>query len=293
MNDRYSTAAKRTASMGMPDVQSGNADWWTRNPMAYDWRGTVTAARGTAGWYDEIDARFIHGARLFAHNVRPFDRVIPFDRLAGRRVLEIGCGMGLHTELFARAGARVSAVDISETSVAFTGNRLALKGLHAEVSRVDAEKLPFDDNSFDFVWSWGVIHHSARTGRIVREIARILKPAGEAKVMVYNRDGLPAWRTFWIQYVLHLGFLTRSFDEQLFRTTDGFMARYYTRDQIQDLFRTFFANVSSEICGQDADAVPLPRYIRRHALKLVPEAAIQRAQAKRGGFIIVTAGDVD
>ena len=293
MIGRQSTGDKRTALTGAQDVQSGNVDWWTKNPMAYDWRGTVEAAPGTAAWFDAIDARFIEGARLFAHDARPFGRIIPFDRLAGKRVLEVGCGMGLHTELLARAGANLSSVDVSEKSVDLTRKRLELKGLRADVISADAERLPFEDDTFDFVWSWGVIHHSSRTGRIVREIARVLKPAGETRVMVYNRDGLPAWITFWTRFILRFGFLARSFDEQLFRTTDGFMARYYTRDQIEDLLRTFFTEVSSEVFGQEADAVPLPRQLRRYAVKLVSEAALRRWQAARGGFIFVTARNVN
>ena len=61
-------------------------------------------------------------------------------------------------------------------------------GLDAEIRCADAESLPYDSREFDFVWSWGVIHHSARTARIVREISRVLKPQGEARVMVYNRE---------------------------------------------------------------------------------------------------------
>jgi SAM-dependent methyltransferase len=280
---------KRSALTSFQDVQPGSRNWWTQNPMAYDWHGEIKAAPGTAEWFDAIDARFLYGARLFAHDSKPFDRLIPFDRLAGRRVLEIGCGMGLHTELLTRAGADVNAVDLSETSIEFTRKRLELKGLKADVRQCDAEHLPFGNDTFDFVWSWGVIHHSVRTGRIVREIARILKPGGEARVMVYNRDGAPAWMTLWLHYVLGLGFLARSFDEQLFRTTDGFMARYYTCDQFEDLFRTFFDEVKSQVFGQEADVVPLPRQIRRYALALFSEERLRKMQAVRGGFIFLTA----
>lgn len=288
MADTRAKSDKRTAETPLQAVQAGSAQWWSKHPMAYDWHGSIQGERGTQAWFDAIDSRFIHGARLFAHDVQPFDRIIPFDRLAGKRVLEIGCGMGLHTELIARAGADLSSIDISETSIANTRRRLELKGLQADVRLCDAERIPFENDTFDFVWSWGVIHHSARTGRVVREISRVLRPSGEARIMVYNRDGLPAWITV-VRYLLGLRFFKRSLDEELFRATDGFMARYYTRDQFEDLFRTFFEDVSSQVCGQESDAVPLPRQLRPYALKFVSEQAMKRSQASRGAFVFLTA----
>src|SRR5580698_9910755 len=160
---------KRSAALGVESVQQGNKRWWTDHTMSYDWRNEIGAARFSSEWFDAIDQRFIQSARLYGNDQRPFDRIIPFDRLAGADVLEIGCGMGLHTELMARAGARVTAVDLSPTSVEATSRRLALKGLSARVIEGDAEALPFEPNSFDFIWSWGVIHHSSRTGKVVRE----------------------------------------------------------------------------------------------------------------------------
>jgi SAM-dependent methyltransferase len=197
--------------------------------------------------------------------------------------------MGLHTELMVRAGARVTAFDLSETSVQATSRRLELKGLSATVLRGDAEELPFNAGDFDFVWSWGVIHHSSRTAKIVREIARVLTPAGECRVMVYNRLGASARIAFWRDYILKGGFLRRSFEETLYRSTDGFSARFYIPEHFDDLFRAFFQEVHSEICGLDSDAVPLPGRLRRVAMMFASEAALKRRQAKRGSFIFLVA----
>ena len=92
----------------------------------------------------------------------------------------------------AAAGAEVTAIDLSSTAVEATSRRLALRGLRAQVLQCDAENLPFTAGGFDFVWSWGVIHHSSRTARVVREIARVLNRSGACRIMVYNRDGMPA-----------------------------------------------------------------------------------------------------
>jgi SAM-dependent methyltransferase len=201
--------------------------------------------------------------------------------------------MGLHTQTLASAGADVTAVDITSTAVEATTSRLALQGLHANVLRCDAENLPFAAGAFDFVWSWGVIHHSSRTARIVREIARVLNKSGSCRVMVYNREGMPARISFVVDHILQGGFLRRSFEETLYRSTDGFSARFYVREQFEDLFRAFFNDVSSEICGQESDAIPLPSRLRRWVLAVVPDSYLVRAQAKRGAFLFVKASRPD
>lgn len=281
----------RTDSTPIDAVQTGNRAWWITNTMSYDWKDRVRSERYSAAWFDEVDKRFVHGARLFAHRDRPFDLIIPFDRLAGRSVLEIGCGMGLHTELMVRAGAEVIALDLSDTSVEATRRRMAVRGLTADVQQGDAETLPFPDRHFDFVWSWGVIHHSSRTGRIVREIARVLRPDGDCRIMVYNREGMSARVAFVKDHLLKGGVFRSTFDQTLHHSTDGFSARFYPADQFEDLFRAFFRDVSSTVCGQDADAVPLPGFLRRVALRLVSEKWLRRRQERRGSFLFLQASN--
>src|SRR5450631_29656 len=103
---------KRSAEQRVDTVQKGNKQWWTENTMSYDWHHEIGAPRFSLEWFEAIDQRFLVGAKLYGMDARPFDRIIPLDELAGKDVLEIGCGMGLHTEIMARAGARVTAVDL-------------------------------------------------------------------------------------------------------------------------------------------------------------------------------------
>lgn len=279
----------RMDSTSFESIQTGNRTWWTDQTMSYDWKDKINQERFTLSWFDEVDRRFIHAARLFGTATEPFDRIIPFSALSGRNVLEIGCGMGLHTELMIRAGARVTSLDLSPTSVEACTTRMSLKKLTADVRQGDAEELPYPDNHFDFVWSWGVIHHSSRTAKIVREIARVLRPDGECRVMVYNREGMSARVTFIKNYLLKGGFLRGSFDETLNHNSDGFSARYYTKDQFEDLFRAFFHEASCAVCGQEADSIPLPRHLRRLAKWLVSEAWLRRRQSRCGGFLFLQA----
>ena len=116
-------------------VQKANEQWWTDYTMSYDWNDKVQVEKYTNEWFDEIDKRFVHGARVFAHDQAPFDRLIPFAELQGKRVLEIGCGMGYHSELLVRSGALLTAIDISETSIQATRQRFAERGLVGTIEK--------------------------------------------------------------------------------------------------------------------------------------------------------------
>jgi 2-polyprenyl-3-methyl-5-hydroxy-6-metoxy-1,4-benzoquinol methylase len=269
------------------DAQAGNKSWWTENTMSYDWKDKVAREQFTREWFDEIDARFIDASRHFAHRGQPFDRIIPFDRIAGKKVLEIGCGMGLHTELMTRAGAQVTALDISPKSVAATRARLALKGLQADVREVDAETIDFREE-FDLIWSWGVIHHSSRTGRVLRNLYNALKPGAELRFMVYSLDGAEAYAVMMSQYMF--GFWRgKSLDELLWAHTDGFLARYFTKDSLTNLCRTFFDEVELEVYGQESDAIPLPRRLRGLVRPFFSDRYIEQAVRRRGTFLFATA----
>ena len=170
---RLDFRAKRTADTPLEVVRENNREWWQSNPMTYDWHGErQVLAVHSPEWFESIDRDFLAASTHLSTGAVPFDRVIPIDRLAGKRVLEIGCGMGLHTQLMAKAGARTVSIDLTDYAVETTRRRLQLSGLEGEVRQMSAESLEFESASFDFVWSWGVIHHTASTSSAVRQIAR-------------------------------------------------------------------------------------------------------------------------
>src|SRR5713101_1043490 len=182
---------KRPIREASQDLQTRNKLWWEKNPMGYDWHRTISSQEGTPAFFAEIDHRFFQSSPFYV-GARPFERLIPFDRLRGKRVLEIGCGLGAHAQLLAEAGCNLTCIDLTEKAVALTRKRLSLRGLEGDVRLMNAEEITFPDNEFDFVWSWGVIHHSASTDTIIREAYRVLKPEGEFRLMVYHRRSLTA-----------------------------------------------------------------------------------------------------
>lgn len=279
---------KRLYSLDTESVQQSNKDWWTAHTMSYSWKTKVHLMEFSEAWFDDIDRRFLHAVRLFSAADNPFDELMNIKQLRGRRVLEIGCGMGCHSEMLARAGAEVNAIDLSPTSVKATKERAAQKQLNIDVRQMDGEKLEFASGSFDMVWSWGVIHHSSRTGCIVREIERVLRPGGEARIMVYNFEGMPAYISLVTRYLF--GFWCgQSVDEILWRSTDGFSARFYSKDHLADLLRTFFDEIDIVTLGQDSDVVPLPQVLRRQVLKFVPISRQRALIRRRGAFLFAAA----
>ena len=103
------------------------------------------------------------------------------------RVLEIGCGIGTDGAQFAQAGADYTGVDLTEAAIELARKRFELSGLQGNFQVADAENLEFLDETFDLVYSHGVLHHTPDTARAVREIHRVLKPGGRAVVMLYHR----------------------------------------------------------------------------------------------------------
>jgi SAM-dependent methyltransferase len=129
----------------------------------------------------------------------------PFARFpdgAGRDVLEIGVGMGAdHLEWAKYIPRSLTGIDLTPRAVAHTQRRLADQGYESHLEVGDAERLAFKDNSFDIVYSWGVLHHSPDTARAVSEVYRVLRPGGIARVMIYHHWSLVGYM-LWIRYAL-------------------------------------------------------------------------------------------
>ena len=201
--------------------------------MRYDWRGGIPFEEFSKEFYEEIDRRFFGLVELYAPCRKiPFDWLIDFDSLRTKDVLEIGVGNGSHAQLLAEHAKSFTGIDLTEYAVRSTSERMRVFGLKGTVAQMDAEQIQFPDNSCDLIWSWGVIHHSANTRKILEEMHRVLRPGGEALVMVYHR-------TLWEYYVQ--GALLAILSGQIFkraalhatiqRRTDGAMARYYKRSE--------------------------------------------------------------
>ena len=109
--------------------------------------------------------------------------VAEFRLHSGEKVLEIGCGTGCDLLQFAKHGALATGVDITEKHLELARQRV---GKMAEVVKSDMRQLPFASESFDYVYSHGVIHHSDEPAKVASEILRVLKPGGQFNIHVYS-----------------------------------------------------------------------------------------------------------
>jgi SAM-dependent methyltransferase len=135
---------------------------------------------GSRGFFNDLDQ--YHFEKL--HHLL---RLVPFDGYRGRSVLEVGCGAGVDLARFAKGGAEVTGVDLAASAVALAHANFEQQGLEGRFEVADGERLPFPDNSFDFVFAHGVVQYTANPRQLVEECRRVLKPGGEAVFQVYNR----------------------------------------------------------------------------------------------------------
>jgi ubiquinone/menaquinone biosynthesis C-methylase UbiE len=256
--------------------QAHNRSWWERNPMRYDFERRTHFEEGSLEFYREVDGRLFRSAReAFPWKKIPFDNFIDYGALASARVLEIGVGIGIHAELLARHARSYVGVDLTEYATKSTTRRFELLGLKGSVLRMDAEQLEFPDASFDFVWSWGVIHHSANTRRILEQVHRVLRPGGKFVAMVYHRSFFNNYVRGGLYYgVLRGGFLRgRSVHNLVQETTDGAIARFYTVPEWEKLVGDLFQVASTRLIGHKTQLVPLPYGVLKEAVaRLIPNA---------------------
>ena len=140
---------------------------------------------GSREYFDEVEAR-----KYFVEPHIP--DFAEFERWAGKRVLEIGCGIGTDTINFARSGASVTAVDLSDESLKIARKRAEVFNLSDAIDfrQADAEKLSevIPPEPYDFVYSFGVIHHTPHPERVLEQVRNnYVRSHSLVKVMVYNR----------------------------------------------------------------------------------------------------------
>jgi ubiquinone/menaquinone biosynthesis C-methylase UbiE len=261
-------------------LQEHNRQWWDTNPMTYDWQGTLRVEPGTKEFYAAIDERFIRAHAHFGHPNYPaepiFARQINYQARRGQRVLEIGCGMGAVAATMAQQGLDVTAIDITPTAVRMTRQRFTLMGLDGNILQADAERLPFRDASFDLVWAWGVIHHTANMAQAVNEIYRVLRPGGEVKVMVYYRDAMHNWMEAGLMRgVLKGEFLRKRYNDILREVSDGYIARHLTKEEMRQYFSAF-ENIRIELTDS-ATHIPGNRLVDQYLTgRIIPRRLKQR-----------------
>jgi ubiquinone/menaquinone biosynthesis C-methylase UbiE len=249
--------------------------------------GEVYAVGSTLAEQFENQARSRYELEPYIH---PFAR---FDG-KGRDILEVGVGMGAdHLEWAKSKPARLVGLDFSAHAIDLTRQRFALAGLESELIVGDAEDLPFPDASFDIVYSWGVLHHTPDTQEAVRQVYRVLRPGGEARIMVYHRPSLVGLM-LWARYALVAGSPRRTLADVYAHHLESPGTKGYTVEEGRMLVRQFAAiEVRSQLSFGDVLEGAVGRQhggrLLEAAKRFWPRPIIKRLPPGLGLYLLIRA----
>ncbi|MAS81855.1 MAG: hypothetical protein CMF45_04130 [Legionellales bacterium] len=210
--------SQRQPEVGLTDSIRG---FWSKNVNAERLMGrSVTSSERVEGTY------FID---LAEQRYRSHRHLLPWigDMMAGKTVLEIGCGVGLDCFEMAERGMKVTAIDLTEIAIETVKKRFQDNAMKGEFKIANAEEIPFPENHFDYVYSFGVLHHAADTRLCIDEVLRVVKPGGTIKTMLYHRHSLNEF----LHRILRVPFEE---EDELCP-----VVRRYTKDEARDMFSKF------------------------------------------------------
>lgn len=220
-----------------------------------------------------------------------------FEDAAGRDVLEVGVGAGADFMLWLASAPRsLVGVDFTEPAVTTTRDRIESSDLSAPalLAQADAEVLPFSDESFDIVYSWGVLHHTPRTQRAVDEIRRVLRPQGCARIMLYHLHSVTSF-ALWVRHALLTLHPERSLQEVLASHMESPGTKAFSREEAGDLFSDYsktdisvqltFGDLLKGKAGEGRHSGPLLSLARR----VWPRRLIKRWAGSLGHNLLIEA----
>lgn len=203
--------------------------FWEKKPLS---TAAISAEPGSPAFFEKYNyLREVNEPPAFAKKLHEYDR------FAGKRVLEVGCGNAYTLCKYAEYGAEVYGLDITEKAINISKQRFSYIGLKGYFKVGNAENLPYESNYFDCICSMGVLHHVPNTEKAVSEIYRCLKPGGRLIVMFYHRNSLLYRLVMPVRRVL-----TGKNLQQLVNEVDGIgnpKGDVYSKKELRNLLREF------------------------------------------------------
>ncbi|TSC75478.1 MAG: type 12 methyltransferase [Parcubacteria group bacterium Gr01-1014_30] len=243
---------------------------------------------GTKQYFDEVEAR-----KYFVEPHIPI--FTDFSRWRGKKVLEIGCGIGTDTISFAREGAEVTAVELSEKSLALAKTRAKVYNLESKIKFYlgNAEQLSkfVPVEPYDLIYSFGVIHHTPNPEKIMEEIKKYAKAGTVVKIMVYHKY---SFKVLWILF---------SFGKGAFWKINGLVVRYseakehspvtytYSKKEAKELMKGFkITDMSVEhIFPYKISDYIKYKYTKVWYFRFLPKSFFRQLERHFGWHLLITA----
>ncbi len=216
-------------------VKTSIKDYWeTRAPQVW----YSNKKPGSLEWFNELEFKRYH---VYYHYI---PTIAEFNYHKGEKILEIGVGVGTDLVQFAKNGSIVSGIDLTENAIEVTKRNLELNNLKYDVLKVDdAENLSFEDNSFEYIYSFGVLHHTPDTPKTIREIYRVLKPEGKCTIMLYARGWKHYLKRVFIHGILSGKLLKYGYNQLINKQTEVHgnspLTYVYKKGEIKKMFSMF------------------------------------------------------
>jgi 2-polyprenyl-3-methyl-5-hydroxy-6-metoxy-1,4-benzoquinol methylase len=262
-------------------------DYWNDRPCNI--RHSI-APIGTREYFDQVEAR----KYFVEYHIPGF---ADFGRWRGKRVLEIGCGIGTDTINFARAGAQVTTIDLSDRSIELAHSRASLFGLEDRIRfyRGNAEELTslLPIEPYDLIYSFGVIHHTPHPDAVVEQLRQYTQPDTIIKIMVYHRR---SYKVGWILLTQGRGRFWKRTDlvAKNSEAQTGCPVTYtYTRHEGRELlerhgFRVTSVQVEHIFPYRIPDYVQY-RYVREWYFRWMPKPVFRAFERRFGWHLCITA----
>lgn len=266
---------------GLAEEKMRAREQWGKDPCGAEYAREHEL--GTREFFDAVERN------RYGEYAPWMSRLMGFDQFAGAKLLEIGCGMGTDLLQFARGGARCTGIDLTPRSVEITRHHFGLYGNQGSFMIADGERLPFATESFDVVYSNGVLHHTPDTAGSIREIHRVLRKNGTAKVMLYHRNSL----NYWVEIVLRRGLLGGEYLRG--RSSEEIMSRVieFSEHEARPLVKVYSRKQARALFGEFRDVTVAVEQLTRAELRflssVVSEVLFKRLASSIGWNVIITA----
>lgn len=232
--------------------------------------------------------------RRFTEECDWMNEIVNFSQFKNKKVLEIGCGAGYDAYMFCKNGVDYTGIDITPENEVLAKKHLEYYGYNPKVMQMDVEEMPFKEE-FDFVFSFGVLHHTPNIEKALKNIYKALKPGGKTQIIVYNKYSIAyIYSTILNQWILKGGFFKRSLAKQrsLIEGTESDalpLVNVYSRHQIENLIKkTGLKLEKTKIRKFAREDIPLGRPLKK-ITDHISDNTLKKIGKKLGWYVSVIA----